>query len=76
MISSLIKNKILKHYGKAHYFDYPGLIIHLTHNKIDNFEVVNYVPVSINCSYDNSMAMFTYSDNSILIITPNDIISK
>ena len=44
--------------------------------KIDNFEVVNYVPVSINCSYDNSMAIFTYSDNSILIITTNDIISK
>lgn len=69
-------NSVMKqieiHYSGC-YINYSDLIRHLMNNKIDNFELSEYSCNSLTTSYDHSMSVFYYSDNSILIVGPYNI---
>jgi len=70
-----VEKQIKDHY-KGGYIAYIDLIKYLKNGRIDkNTNSIHATNSGYDTSYDNSMIILYFSDNSALVVAPNSIIS-
>ena len=66
--SENVESQILEWYSSG-YFNSADMIKHLQSDKIDNFEHSAESHIGFDLSYDKSLCVFYYEDDSVLIVS-------